>query len=145
MLIILLQKCSMGTIAKDKRQITLYYSSKTSIGKQLDAYVNASEKKVLSIDISKTDVTGTHWVEIAEGLGVQVSDLIGNDHPDFKEKYGDGKIDLEANDWLKVLENNPELLKSPIAINGEDYQWLETSAAFKKYMEHDSSGINNHQ
>ena len=134
----------MGTIAKHKNQIRLYYSSENSLGQQLDAYVSSSEKKMLSIDISKTEVTGTQWTEIAEGLGIEVSELIGTDHPDFKKKYGEDHINLKTNDWLKILENNPQLLKYPIALNGKDYIRLESSAAFKKFMEDDSAGIDNH-
>lgn len=134
----------MGTIAKHKNQIRLYYSSENSLGQQVDAYVKSSEKKNLSVDISKTEVTGTQWTEMAEGLGIEVSDLIATDQPGFKEKYGEEKVNLKTNDWLKILENNPQLLKYPIAINGKEYLRLESAAAFKKFMEDDSAGINNH-
>ena len=135
----------MGTIAKDKNQITLFYSSENSLGKQLSAYVKSSEKKVLTIDISKTKVTSTQWTEIAEGAGVEISDLIGTDHPDFKRKYGEDKMDLDSNDWLKILEKNPQLLKYPVAITGDNYLILETAASFKEHMENDSEGIENHE
>ena len=115
------------------------------MGKQLDAYITSSEKKVLSIDISKTKVTPTQWAEIAEGAGMEISDLIGTDHPDFKQKYGDDAMELETNDWLKILEKNPQLLKYPIAINGDTYLVLETAASFKEHMENDSEGIENHE
>jgi len=36
----------MGVIAMDKKQITLYYSSKNSLGKQLNAYIESSEKNI---------------------------------------------------------------------------------------------------
>ncbi|MGB3152623.1 MAG: hypothetical protein WBB27_18350 [Maribacter sp.] len=131
----------MGSIAKDKNQITLFYSSKNSLGKQIDAYVASSEKATLSVDISKTTVTAKQWAEIADGLGIEIKGLIGTDYPDFKKEYGKGQKDLEANDWLKILENNPHLLKHPIAINGSDYLVLKTAASFKKYMENDSEGV----
>ena len=134
----------MGTIAKHENQIRFYYSSKNSLGRQLAAYIKSSEKKNLSIDISKTEVSGTQWTEIAEGLGTEVSGLIAADHPDFKEKYGDGKVNLKTNDWLKILENNPQLLKYPVAVNGKEYVRLKSAAAFKKFMEDDSAGIDNH-
>ncbi len=135
----------MGSIAKDKNQITLFYSSENSLGKQVDAYVSSSEKKVLSIDVSKTKVTGTQWTEIADGLGVEVSDLVGTDNPDFNDKYGEDSKSLETNDWLKILEKNPQLLNYPVAINGNNYLKLESAASFKKYMENDSVGIDNHE
>lgn len=125
----------------DKRQITLYYSSENSIGKQIHAYVQSSEKKNLAIDVSKTKVTGTQWAELAEGLHKKIKDLVAQKHPDFLETYGDNNQDLDENDWIKILQNEPHLLKHPIAINGDNYVELESSSSFKKFMEPDSSGI----
>ena len=59
----------MGVIAMDKKQLTLYYSSENSLGKQVHAYVKSSGKDQLTIDISKTNITGTQWAELADGLG----------------------------------------------------------------------------
>ncbi len=81
----------MGVISTDDRKISIYYHSGTSIGKQAYAYTQASEKKLLGIDISKTNVTGTQWAELADGLGVEISELIQQDHPDFKATYGADK------------------------------------------------------
>lgn len=131
----------MGVISRDKNQLSLYYNSESSIGKQCCAYVQASDKKVLRIDISKTRVTPTQWSEIAEGLGVQIETLIDKDHPDFKQKYGANFLEMEANDWLKILEKNPKLVQYPILIFGEEFHQLKTGAAFKKYLEPDSADI----
>ena len=128
----------MESIAKNKNQITLYFSSENSLGKQLHAYVESSEKKVLPIDISKTKVTGTQWAEIAEGLGVEISGLIDQDHPDFKNEYGDSDIDLDENGWLRLLEKSPHLLKFPVAIDGKNYIALKTGASFKERLDPDS-------
>ncbi|MDC6389041.1 hypothetical protein PP182_10140 [Maribacter sp. PR1] len=131
----------MGVIAMDKRQITLYYSSENSIGKQIHAYIQSSKKKNLAVDVSKTNVTGTQWAELADGLDKEIRDLVAQDHPDFLETYGENKQELEENDWLKILEKEPHLLKYPIALDGEDYIELESAASFKKFMEPDSAGL----
>lgn len=131
----------MGVIAMDKRQIILYYSSENSLGKQVNAYVESSEKKHLTIDISKTNVTGTQWAELADGLGKQIADLINNEHPDFKEKYGDSDAILNDDDWLKVLNKNPSLLKYPIIIKGDKYIELTSASDFKHHMDSDSAGL----
>ena len=125
----------------DKKQITLYYSSENSLGKQINAYVESSEMKHLTIDISKTNVTGTQWAELAEGLHKQISDLINTDHPDFKEAYGDTHADLDDDDWLKILNKNPKLLKYPIIVKGEECIELKSASDFKHHMEPDSAGI----
>lgn len=132
----------MGVIATDKRQITLYYHSETSIGKQTYAYVKSSEKEILAIDIAKTNVTGTQWVEMAKGLNLYVSDLIDTSHPDFVNTFSKQTPKMLQHDWLKILENEPQLLKYPIVINGEKFIQITTSAQFKEYIEPDSADVN---
>ncbi|SEL01011.1 Arsenate reductase, glutaredoxin family [Maribacter orientalis] len=131
----------MGVIAMDKKLITLYYSSKNSLGKQLNAYVESSDKKHLTIDISKTNVTGTQWAELADGLGKSLSDLVNTEHPDFKTAYGEDDFNLDNDGWLKVLNKNPSLLKNAIIIKGKEFIELKSASDFKQYMEPDSTGI----
>lgn len=131
----------MGVIAMDKKQLTLYYSSENSLGKQVHAYVKSSGKDQLMIDISKTNVTGTQWAELADGLGKNLGDLLNIDHPDFKEKYGDTHVNLNQDGWLKVLNKNPSLLKYPILVKGKKIIELKGASDFKHYMEPDSAGL----
>lgn len=131
----------MGVIAMDKKQITLYYSSENSIGKQLNAYVESSGEDHLTIDISKTNVTGTQWAELADGLGKNISDLVNTDHADFKKIYGDDTIDLDDDGWLKILNKNPVLLKNAIVIKGETFIELTSASDFKQYINPDSAGL----
>tara|TARA_R110000765_G_scaffold31841_6_gene74250 strand:+ start:2599 stop:3009 length:411 start_codon:yes stop_codon:yes gene_type:complete len=131
----------MGVIAMDKKQITLYYSSENSIGKQLNAYVESSGKDNLTIDISKTNVTGTQWAELADGLGKKISELVNTEHPDFKDVYGEDTIDLDDDGWLKILNKYPSFLKNAIVIKGEEYIELTSASDFKQYIDPDSAGI----
>ncbi len=131
----------MGVIVKDDRQITLYYHSGTSLGKQTYAYVTTSEKKLLAIDIAKNKVTGTQWAEMADNLGITVCELIDMDHPDFVALYGRDKRDLDWEDCLKILDKNPIVLAYPIVINGGSYKMIKTPSEFVNYLSADSSGI----
>lgn len=130
----------MGVISKDEKEIKLYFYSGSSLGKQIEAYVMAADRKVLAIDISKTKVTGTQWIELAKGLGIPVRDLINREHPDYTKHY-DKNADLEDEDWLKILDKNPEVLTSPVAIIGENYVRLHSRSDFVKYMLPDSKNI----
>ncbi|APQ19350.1 arsenate reductase family protein [Maribacter hydrothermalis] len=125
----------MGVIAKNKRKIILYYNSESSIGKQTLAYVTSSEKDILSVDISKTKVTGTQWAEIANGLNINISDLINTNHPDFVNIYGKEPIEMEEEDWLKILEKEPNVLAYPIIIKGNRYVQLKSPSNFLKYID----------
>lgn len=109
----------MSVLAKNHRQLTVYYDSKSELGKKIRVRAEASDLKVLPIDLLQTNLTGTEWVEVAEMLGVTVDKLIDQDHPIFKELYGKDHVDLDENDSIKVLEKNPETLVFPIGIRGE--------------------------
>ena len=124
----------MGVISKDDKKIILYYHSGSSLGKQTLAYAEASKRKLLSVDISKTKVTGTQWAEIAENLNMQVSDLINREHPDFIKNYGSDPIDLNQHDWMRVLEKTPEALTYPIVINGNEYLQIKSPSDFAKHL-----------
>lgn len=127
----------MGVISTDENEIKLYFNSENSIGKQILAYVLASERKIFSIDVFKTKVTGTQWVELAKGLNLTIPDLINKEHPDFTKNY-DKNIDLEEHDWLKILEMHPAVLTTPIAIIGEQFVQLHSPSEFIKFIEPDS-------
>jgi arsenate reductase-like glutaredoxin family protein len=108
----------MGVIATNNREIKFYYSSATSIGKQALAYVKASDKKILEIDIAKTKVTGTQWAELAEYLDLPLHKLIDTQHPDFIAAYGKAPDIEDPHDWLKLLANCPQAFQHPILVNG---------------------------
>ncbi len=131
----------MGVIAKDDDQITLFYNSETSIGKQTLGYVDSSERDIQTVDISKTKVTGTQWTELAEGVKMPISELVDQEHPDFKEAYGPDQVDLDEHDWLRVLEKTPSVLAYPVAIQGKRFLAIRNPSDFAKFIEADSAGI----
>lgn len=114
----------MGEIAKSERQITLYYSSKSVRAKQTLAYAKAEGFPIREVDIMKTPLTGTQLCELAERLGVELKDLVNQDHPSFSRKFGE--TDLSTNDWIKLIQHHPDILKQPIAIRGDLTILVET-------------------
>lgn len=131
----------MGVLSKHHRQMKLYYHSETKIGRKTYAYAESSKKKLLGIDIAKTNVTGTQWAELAEGLGMPISELVNQDLPRFRESYGSNTTNLDDTDWLKILDKEPILLRYPILVDGDSVKMIKSGAAFKKYMEPDSAGL----
>ncbi len=63
------------------------------------------------IDISKTKLTGTQWVEIADKLNIKINELVNQKHPDFVKIYGEQEVDLTQDHWLKVIEKHPKVIK----------------------------------
>jgi len=125
----------MGIISKDTRKITLFYHSGTALGKQTYAYVTTAKMRVLAIDIAKTKVTGTQWIEIADGLGIGVADLVHVKHPDFIKEYGSPSVDLNTDDWLNILRNKPHLLICPIVVIGNIFFKVNSPSHFVQLME----------
>ena len=124
----------MGLIATDPNKIVLYYNSNSSIGKDTYAYANSSEKEILSIDISKTKVPGSHWAEMAEKLNLNVGELINTEHPDFVKTYGKDPIELDEEDWLKLLDKSPQVLANPIIFIGETCIQVETPSQIVQHL-----------
>ena len=131
----------MSILAKSERQLLVLFHSDSELGKQCRAQAEASDAKALTIDLKETKITGTEWAEIAEMLGKNVLDLIQQDHPTFKNKYGDTKVSLEDHDAMKVLENHPETLVYPIAIRGEKALQASKTADISKLFKPDTGEI----
>lgn len=134
----------MGVIATDKNKATLFYHPDTELGRRMNAYVSSGDMPAQTIDLSQTKVTGTQWAEIANKLNKEIPDLMETQHPDFIKNYGEGPFDMEDHDWLKVIENHPELIIHPILIKGDTYIQIEKLTDFTdnpEIMGHDSAGI----
>ncbi|MDR6301599.1 ArsC family transcriptional regulator [Mesonia maritima] len=131
----------MSTIAKSDRQLIVYYDSKSELGKKVRAHAESSDLKVLPVDLLESNLTGTEWAEIAEMLGVTVDKLIDQDHPIFKELYGDDHVELDENDAMKVLANNPQTLVFPIGVRGNKAVQVKQSNDLKKLFDTDTGEI----
>lgn len=107
----------MGEIATSKRQITLFYNSNSVRAKQTLALAEAEGLPILEVDILKTKLTGTQILELAAKLNLEVKDLVNQNHSSYSEKFE--HHDFSEEDWIKMIKNNPEIMKQPIAIRGE--------------------------
>ena len=107
------------------------------ISKKALAYAESSDAKLNAIDIKKTKVTGTQWVELAEMLGVKVTDFLEKDHPAFKEKF-EKATEVGTEDAVKILQNNPELLVFPIATRGKKAIYVKMMTDILKLTKPDS-------
>ena len=114
----------MGEIATSERQITLYYSSKSTRAKQTLAYAKAEGLPIFEIDILKVPLTGTQIAELAGKLNLEVKDLVNQEHPAYKDHFE--PHEFSTDDWIKMIRHNPEIMKQPIAIRGKMTILVET-------------------
>jgi len=114
----------MAEIATSDRQITLFYSSKSVRAKQTLAYAKAEGLPIQEIDILSTHLTGTQIAELADRLHMEIKDLVNQKHPSYTSSFE--HHDLSDEDWIKMIRNNPEILKQPIALRGNVTILVET-------------------
>ena len=126
----------MGVLARDDREFTLIYSSNTRVGKHTLSYIQGIRDKVNAIDIAQTKVPDTVWAELAETMGMSVGDLV-----DKRVVKADDTSEFDTNDWLKILQNNNEVLTQPIAINGKKTQQIVNPTDVLKFFNVDSAGL----
>ena len=123
----------MGVIATDSNKITFYYNSNSNVDKQTLAYVQDSLKKTLTIDVSKTKVSDTQWVEIATKLNLTLADLVNKNHPDFTKNYNSDTV-LSEDDWIKVIQNNPDVIANAILVIEDKFYKIETPSQVRQLL-----------
>ena len=94
----------MGEIATSERQITLYCNGASNRAKQTLAYAKAEGLPILQVDILKTPLTGTQIAELSDRLGLELKDLVNQDHPDYTGRFE--HHDLSDEDWIKMIRKN---------------------------------------
>mgnify|MGYP006287619245 FL=1 len=60
--------------------------------------------------------TGSSWQQILRALDCDPKELITKPHPSYQANIRGREFDIEC--WVKVIKNNPDLLKAPIAMRG---------------------------
>jgi len=127
----------MGVIKKDEKQINVIYSGDTAIGKKVRGYLESSDKKILPIDITETMPSSTQWQEIAQDLDVSIKTFIDTD----KVAKLDENSDYSEDNYLKVLENNPNALKGVILINKNMQKHIVNTTEVFEFFGVDSAGL----
>lgn len=107
----------MGQIATNDRLITLYCQASSNKAKQTLAYAESEGVTVLVIDLLKTKLSGSQLIEIANRLHLKVCDLVDQNHESFNSSLD--QVDLSTDDWIKMIHQNPVIMKQPIALRGD--------------------------
>ncbi|GGD93551.1 arsenate reductase family protein [Planktosalinus lacus] len=128
----------MGVLSEHTNQLNFYYYPEHKLSKEALAYAESSDAKLNAVNIKKTKLTGTQWVELAEMLDCSVYELLAKEHPVFKEKY-EGSTSLGTEDAIKLLQNNPELLVYPIASRGKKAVYVKMMTDVLKLTKPDTA------
>jgi len=106
----------MGEIATSDWEVVLFFNPNSITAKKTLDYAKAEDLPIRDIDILKIPLTGTQLKELADRLDLEIEELVNKNHPSFYKHFGNPELFDE--DWIKILKQNPEFLKGPIAIKG---------------------------
>lgn len=114
----------MGEIATSNRMITLFYNSTSVRAKQTLAYAKSEGLIVQEIDMLKNHLTGMQIAELADRLQLKIEDLVNQEHSAYTSHFE--HHNFSSNDWIKMIQHSPEIMKQPIALKGDKTMLIET-------------------
>lgn len=103
----------------DNRQILIYYNPARLSDRQTVAYAHSIADYVETFSFEDAGLSPSRWDELLDLLSIADPRLLLNEEdPYFKEQIKDRDFDRLS--WLKILSHNPNLIKAPIAVRGDD-------------------------
>jgi len=106
------------------REVLIYYNSKSSSDRKTLAHAQSTGFKVRSFCHSKSPSTTTSWKGILRKLDKHPKEILNKADPYYQSNIRGREFTAEG--WLKVIKHNPELIKAPIAMNGDRAILCET-------------------
>ncbi len=97
-------------------EVTIIYNFEQRQGREAVAYGKQVAEHVREVDISKDPLTERQMAELLMKLNLKPEDIIDRTSTVYQDKY-EG-VEMAEQDWLGVLKQNPELMKTPIGILG---------------------------
>lgn len=119
------------TMKAHKNEIKLIYNSSRMEEKRAVGYAEAlKDHKLQTIDVTREHITETQLAELADQLGVEIRELVDEQSALYKDNFADK--DFEDGELLRVLSQNMEMLKTPIALKDERAFFVTASYDFIK-------------
>ena len=100
----------------NSREILLYYNPESSSDRRTVAHAKSLSPYIKSYAYGQTPSTETSWRMILKALKVHPKDLLNKSHPYYQQHIRGRNFDAES--WIKVIQNNPDILRVPIAVRG---------------------------
>ena len=98
------------------REIQIYYNPNNSSDRRCIAHARSLSAHVKTYSFNQTPSTSTSWRQILKNLDCHPKDLLDKSHP-YYQKHSRGR-EFTMTGWLDIVMRNPELIKSPIAMQG---------------------------
>jgi len=99
------------------RELLIYYNPESSAHRRTVAYAQTLSRYVRAYSFEQAPSTETSWQQILQALDIHPKELLNKAHPYYQEHIRGCEFDEAC--WIKVIQNNPDLLRAPIAIRGK--------------------------
>lgn len=126
----------MPILARNENQITYIYSSDSYLGKQILGFIQSVDEKVATVNINKEPLANTIWAELAENMNTPIAELFSVEESDIKNE-----VDFNTDDWLKIINKKPGLLRKPIVVKGGKVVQIANQTEILKFFGVDSAGL----
>jgi arsenate reductase len=109
---------------KHKNELKLYYKSSNKHDRETLGYAQTLDVVINDQDLDKNNLTKTQFAELAQNMDAKVAELVDKN----SEKYLNELKDKSFSDdeILTLLVNNPEIVRTPIAMIGEHTYFVES-------------------
>ena len=111
-------------------QLTVYLRPDSRLGTRVEAYAKAENIDVLIKDITRDKLTPTQWAQVLEASDKSAADIIDKTDPWFQEK---GIEVANYDEWMSIVEKNPELIKVAVAQQGNTIKIIEDPAHLSQF------------
>jgi len=106
------------------REILLYYNPTSSSDKKTMAYAKSISSHIKAFSYEDAFISDTNWVRIISLLDKHPKELLNKAHPDYQNNIKG--TEAGTGSWVKLLKNNPHLMRAPIAVKGDKAVFCES-------------------
>ncbi len=97
-------------------EILVYYNPQSARARKVLAIARSISPSVREVEYHKTPFTPMMWHQLLAMLELRPKDLLNKSDSYYQENIKGRDFDAEG--WLNILINNPDLIKAPIAVRG---------------------------
>lgn len=98
----------------DPREILIFYNPDINKHKKTIAHAKSIADYIKTRSFSEIPTAHNVWTTIYESLDADPMSIFDEKHSKYDELVKEKDLNFE--DWYKVIVNNPEMIRSPIAI-----------------------------
>ena len=97
------------------REIVIFYNPDSSSDRKTVAHARGMSRYIKSYSYNQAQLTGTQWQLILDSIDMEdKKKLFNKAHPYYQSDLRGKNFDNES--MISILKNNPQLMKSPIAV-----------------------------